>query len=136
MRFQREFEQKPLIRQQEFSKNVTFFMRGTSSLFCCFLWIVLFKFTSKFSFLDDVPSIKNVTFENYCYITGGFSSNSLWNLTSFFLKVRFQRKFEQKPLVKQPQFLQNVTFFYAGYIVFFWLFFVKKGKKCENLIIN
>ena len=34
VRFQRdfsEFEQKPLIIQQQFSKNETFFMRGTSS---------------------------------------------------------------------------------------------------------
>ena len=35
--FQREFEQKPIIIQQQFSKNVTFFMRCILSLFCSFL---------------------------------------------------------------------------------------------------
>ena len=37
VRFQRECEQKPLIIQIFFLTNVTFFMRGTSSLFYCFL---------------------------------------------------------------------------------------------------
>ena len=35
--FQRDCEQKPLTLQQQFLTNVTFFMRGTSSLFYCFL---------------------------------------------------------------------------------------------------
>ena len=32
-----KIEQKPDITQGQFSKNITFFMRGTLSLFCCLL---------------------------------------------------------------------------------------------------
>ena len=32
-----KLEQKPKIIQGQFSKNITLFMRGASSLFCCFL---------------------------------------------------------------------------------------------------
>ena len=36
VRFQREIEQKPNIIHRQFPSNVTFFMRGTLSLFYCF----------------------------------------------------------------------------------------------------
>ena len=34
-------------------------------------------------------------------------------------RVRFQREFQKKPPEKKRQFSQNVTVFFAGYIVFF-----------------
>ena len=62
MRFQREFEQKPLIIQQQFSKNVTFSMRGTSSKSKNLLISFKRAIDKKKKNKDDVPRIKNITF--------------------------------------------------------------------------
>ena len=61
MRIQREFEQKPLIILQQFSKNVTFFMTGTSSKSENLLINLKRTIDKKQQNKDDVPFIKMVT---------------------------------------------------------------------------
>ena len=66
MRFQREFEQKPLIIHKQFSKNVTFSMRGTSSKSMNLLINLKRTIDKQKQNKDDVPRIKNVTFQGNC----------------------------------------------------------------------
>ena len=61
MSFLREFEQKPLIIQQQFSKNVTFSMQGISSKSENLLINLKRTIDKKKQNKDDVLLIKNVT---------------------------------------------------------------------------
>ena len=63
LRFQTKIEQKPNILQGQFPQNVTFFMRGTSSLFCCFLSNIRTK-----GEISDKTPYKTVTFFTRCNI--------------------------------------------------------------------
>ena len=46
--------------------------------------------------------------------------------------LRFQTNYQEKTLIIERQFFQNVTVFYDRYILFFRFFFVKKRAKRET----
>ena len=62
MRFQREFDQKLLIIQQQFSKKITFFVRSKSSKSVNLLINLKRTIDKQKQNKDDVSRIKNVTF--------------------------------------------------------------------------
>ena len=141
MRFQRQFEQKLLIIQRQFSKNVTFCMRGTVSLFCCFL-------SKKERTKGDISQRNwTKTPSNTATISlkcSAFYARYIVFILLFFVKKRTKGEILERIWAKTPYntapILKKCNVFYARYIVFILLFFVKKKNKRwdfrENLSKN
>ena len=123
--------QKSLIIQQQFSKNVTFFMKGSSSSFFCFLSTKRKKGeNSQGNWAKTQYNNAKISLKCNVFL---FEVHRLY--FAVFCKKRTKCEISERmwanTLIIQQQFSKNIMFFMKVTSSLFFYFLSKKRKKCE-----